>query len=361
MLTAFSLWDIPYGYMTVTNTLVTLFLFGLVFSFLFRKYDLATSIIANVVMLTLNAAIPLFSSSGPEFVVSRWLLLALMAVPLAVAVGGYVKRERFGFTPETMPAHIQRISERVRMAKELEIARRVQMSLLPKVNPIVQGYDIAGRCIPALEVGGDYYDYVNLGGKKLGIAIGDVSGKGVPAAIYMTLTKGILQSHAEDNVSPKHVLSKVNSLMYRTIERNSFVSMFYAILDVEKRTIRFSRAGQCPVIVAQRSGGKGSFLTPRGIALGLEMGKVFDAVLEEEEMKMLPGDVLVFYTDGFTEAMNTQKEEYGESRLVETIARHRDKSAEGIIHGVCGEVEDFIGGTPQHDDMTIVVVKVNSP
>jgi sigma-B regulation protein RsbU (phosphoserine phosphatase) len=272
---------------------------------------------------------------------------------------GYVKRQRFEFNLETMPTHIQRISERVRMGKELEIARRVQMSLLPKVNPIVQGYDIAGRCIPALEVGGDYYDFVNLGSKKLGLAIGDVSGKGVPAAIYMTLTKGILQSHAEDSVSPKHVLSKVNSLMYRTIERNSFVSMFYAILDIEKKTIRFSRAGQCPVIVAQRSGGRGSFLTPKGIALGLEMGKVFDAVLEEQEMKMLPGDVLVFYTDGFTEAMNGGEEEFGETRLVGAIARHRHKSAEGVIQGICDEVEDFIGGTPQHDDMTIVVVKVD--
>jgi len=358
--TVFVIWDIPFGYIGIIGTLTTLFVFGLVLSLLFRKYDLATTVTANFVLITLNAAIPLFSSTGADFLVSRWVVLALLALPLVLAIGGFVKRQRFEFTPEIMPAHIQRISERVRMAKELEIARKVQMSLLPKVNPIVQGYDIAGLCIPALEVGGDYYDFVNLGGRKLGIAIGDVSGKGVPAAIYMTLTKGILQSHAEDNVSPKHVLSKVNSLMYRTIERNSFVSMFYAILDTEKKTIRFSRAGQCPVIVAQRSGEQGSFLTPKGIALGLEMGKVFDAVLEEQEMQTLPGDVLVFYTDGFTEAMNSEEKEFGESKLVESIARHRHKPADGIIQGICGEVADFIGGTPQHDDMTIVVVKVDA-
>jgi sigma-B regulation protein RsbU (phosphoserine phosphatase) len=244
------------------------------------------------------------------------------------------------------------------MVRELEIARSVQMSLLPKADPIVSGFDIAGICIPALEVGGDYYDFVNLAGRKLGIAIGDVSGKGVPAAIYMTLTKGILQSHAEDNVSPKSVLSKVNSLMYRTIERNSFVSMFYAVLDVDKHTIRFSRAGQCPVILTQRVEGSGTFLTPKGMALGLERGTIFESVLEEQELPLRSGEVLVFYTDGFTEAMNTRGEEFGETRLVEAIGKHRNKSAGEIIKGLCEEIREYTEGKPQHDDMTMVVLKV---
>jgi phosphoserine phosphatase RsbU/P len=243
------------------------------------------------------------------------------------------------------------------MAKELEIARKVQMSLLPKTDPVVEGFDIAGICIPALEVGGDYYDFVSLGGRKIGIAVGDVSGKGVPAAIYMTLTKGILQSHAEDNVSPRRVLSKVNSLMYRTIDRNSFVSMFYAILDPAARKIKFARAGQCPVIVAQRTGEQGTFLTPRGMALGLEMGKVFDSVMEEQELDVLSGDVFVFYTDGFTEARTAQGEEFGEERLVGSISHHRTKSATGIIRAICDDVQSFTAGHPQHDDMTMVVVK----
>ncbi len=356
--TTFVVWELPFGFLRFTESYIILALFGLLFSYLFMKYDLLTTLTANFVIIGFNEAIPLLTSTGDGFAATQWLSVLLLATPLCIALTGFVKRGRFEFTPATMPTHIQRISERERMAKELEIARRVQMSLLPKTNPTAEGYDISGICIPALEVGGDYYDFVNLGGRQIGIAIGDVSGKGVPAAIYMTLTKGILQSHAEDNVSPKTVLSKVNSLMYRTIDRNSFVSMFYAILDPEKKIIRFARAGQCPVIVTQGAGKQDMLLTPKGMALGLEMGKVFDAVLEEQEVQLHAGEVLVFYTDGFTEAMTESGDEFGEQRLTTSLAHHRHKSATEIIKGICIDVEKFTNGHPQHDDMTMVVVKV---
>ncbi|HUI65328.1 MAG TPA: PP2C family protein-serine/threonine phosphatase [Bacteroidota bacterium] len=354
----FSMWPLPFGYFSSVMTLVTLAVLGLVMCTLFLRYDLVTTFTTNFLIVLSGASVPVFTSSGPHALRDIIILVILVAIPLAVALVGLIRRERFVFTPDTMPAHIRRISERERMAKELEIARSVQMSLLPKADPVLEGYDIAGICLPAQEVGGDYYDFVTLGGRNVGIAIGDVSGKGVPAAIYMTLTKGILQSHAEDNVSPKSVLTKVNSLMYRTIERNSFVSMFYAILDTQKRTIRFARAGQCPVILTSHVGSRGDFITPRGIALGLEMGKVFESVLEEREIQLQPSEVLVFYTDGFSEAMNPADEEYGEARLVEAIARYRDRSAREIINGICGEVRSFAGERPQHDDMTMVVLKV---
>jgi hypothetical protein len=357
--TGLTLWEIPFGQPGYVATVATLIGFGLCFSFLFLKYDLMTAITANFVVSSLQCAIPIFVSTGDAFIAVRWVTLGLLAVPFVIGIVGLIRRQRFEFTTETMPEHVRRISARERMAKELEIARNVQMSLLPKSNPQIPGFDIAGICVPALEVGGDYYDFVNLAGKRIGIAIGDVSGKGVPAAIYMTLTKGILQSHAEGNVSPKSVLSKVNSLMYRTIERNSFVSMFYAILDVQSRTIRFARAGQCPAILTQRAGDDGAFLTPKGMALGLEMGRVFDSVLEELEIQLQHGEVLVFYTDGFTEARDEHGEEFGEKRLVTSVARHRDKGAGDLIQGICADVGSFVGGTPQHDDMTMVVVKVN--
>ncbi len=356
--TAFVMWSFPLGRLPFVLTFSFLFLIGLVFIGLYLRYDVLTTITANTVILGFNAAIPILGATGPAFDGTRWVMLALFAIPLVVGIRGLMKGKRFEFTPETLPAHIRRISERERMAKELEIARRVQMSLLPKVNPLVPGYDIAGICLPAREVGGDYYDFVNLGGKKLGIAIGDVSGKGVPAAIYMTLTKGILQSHAEEHVSPKTVLSKVNGLMYRTIERNSFVSMFYAILDIEQRSIVFARAGQCPAIVATRPGTSGTFLTPKGMALGLENGTIFDSVLEERELTLSPGEVLLFYTDGFTEAMNAIGDEFGEDRLVASLGKHRSGTASGIIQNICLDVNKFIGDHPQHDDMTMVVLKV---
>jgi hypothetical protein len=353
-----TIWGVPLGEPGPFQSLTVLFLFGLAFSFLFLRYDLLTTITASFIVTAVNASIPLFVSSGSAFTSTQWIPLTTLAAPLVIAIVALIRRDRFNFTHETMPAHVRRISERERMAKELEIARNVQMSLLPKANPQVAGYDIAGSCIPALEVGGDYYDFVNLAGGKIGIAIGDVSGKGVPAAIYMTLTKGILQSNAEENISPRDVLRKVNSLMYRTIERNSFVSMFYAVLDITSRKIRFARAGQCPLILAQHASGVGSFLTPRGIALGLEMGRVFDPTLEEQELKLRSGDILVFYTDGFTEAMTAVGEEYGEQRLMESVNRHRTRSAAEMILGIGEDLRRYTAEAPQHDDMTMVVVKV---
>src|SRR5262249_22037916 len=139
-------------------------------------------------------------------------------VPAVVGFIGLSRRERFEFKGSDLPEHVKRISERARMTRELEIARQVQIGLLPRSDPKVPGFDISGLCVPAEEVGGDYYDFIHLSDRKIGIAIGDVSGKGVPAAIYMTLTKGVLQSHAEGNIHPRDVLIKVNSLMYRTIK-----------------------------------------------------------------------------------------------------------------------------------------------
>jgi sigma-B regulation protein RsbU (phosphoserine phosphatase) len=356
--TSLSLWVLPFGSLSIPQTGLVLVVFGLAFTLLFLRYDLVTSFAANFVVIAVYLATPLFVSSADSAIAGRAGFVALLAVPFVLGLIGVARGVRFDFTPESLPAHIRRISERVRMAKELEIARSVQMSLLPKTDPVVDGYEIAGICVPALEVGGDYFDFISLGDRKLGIAVGDVSGKGVPAAIYMTLTKGILQSHAEDSISPRAVLSKVNNLMYRTIERNSFVSMLYAVLDPSTRRMRFARAGQCPLILSQREAAGVAFLSPKGMALGLEVGKVFDSVIEEQEVVLKPGETLVFYTDGFTEAMDNDDREFGEERLMASVARHRHLSAAEMVRELCDDVRNFTGGRPQHDDMTMVIVKV---
>jgi hypothetical protein len=353
-----TIWSDPLGSLGPGLGLLGTAIFGLFFAFLYMRYDAVTAIVANFSLSAVAAAVPMLTSAGGYGQTMGWVFGGLMIIPIGVGIAGVLRNRPFAFTGQMLPDHIQRISERERIAKELEIARNVQVSLLPKMQPEIGGFDIAGICIPAKEVGGDYYDFVSLPDNRIGIALGDVSGKGVPAAIYMTLTKGILQSHAEEGISPREVLIKVNSLMYRTIERNSFVSMFYAILDVGTRRIRYARAGQCPVILAQGAGGQGSFVTPRGMALGLENGKVFDAVLEEQELQLGAGQVLVFYTDGFTEAMNTHGEEFGEDRLLASIARYRDHSSAMLIQAICGDVTAFSGDAPQHDDMTMVVVRV---
>ncbi len=351
-------WDINLNVSPVYLNGIIAFAVGLFFSFILWKYDLLSVIIANFVVIGVLKTVPLVSSGTESLFYGGMVSLALVFAPLAFMVRGFIKREVFEYQPDTTPGHIKRISERERMAKELEIARQVQMRLLPKESPRIPGCDIAGICIPAKEVGGDYYDFVQMSERKFGIVIGDVSGKGVPAAIYMTLTKGIFQSHAEEHISPREVLVKVNSLMYRTIERGSFVSMFYAVLDMNDLTLRYSRAGHNPAIYLQRSNGHFSLLEPEGIALGLEEGEVFGKVIHEQEMKLNQGDLLIFYTDGFTEAMNKKLEEYGEERLLKVVQANEEKPAREIIEAVCADVKSFVKDYPQHDDMTMVVVKI---
>src|SRR5690606_4425591 len=144
------------------------------------------------------------------------------------------------------PAFAKNITERQRLQRELEIARDVQMSFLPKSTPDFSGLDIASQCIPAHEVGGDYYDFVKLDKNRLGIIIGDVSGKGTEAAFYMTLTKGFLKALSRSSDSPAAVLSNMNELFYENVERGTFISMIYGIFDIEKNALKLARAGHNP-------------------------------------------------------------------------------------------------------------------
>jgi serine phosphatase RsbU (regulator of sigma subunit) len=346
-----------YAFRPAPFALVPFVALGIAQGFIFWRYGLLAAMTSGAVAYTLNYMGPLLGSAEPYFVGSAIAGLALMLGLLLVGLIGGWRGEEFQYTPEDEPAHVRRIKERVRMQKELEIARRVQLHLLPKENPRISGFDIAGACLPALEVGGDYYDFVDLNDGKLGIAVGDVSGKGVPAAIYMTLTKGILQSHAEEDSSPKHVLSKVNHLMYRTIERSWYVSMFYAVLDNKRRVLKFARAGHNPAIVFSSGQSETRLLQTAGIGLGLEKGDLFTKTLVEGELQLAAGDTLVFYTDGFTEAMNNDLEEFGSDRFLDLLHRFNNGSAAQVVQHAFDEVRKFAGDHPQHDDMTMVVLK----
>jgi len=346
-----------YAFRPAPFALIPFITLGIAQGFIFWRYGLLASMTSGVVAYILNYVGPLLGSAEPFFIGSGIAGIALLFGVLVIGWIGARRGEVFDYKPEDEPAHVRRIKERVRLQKELEIARRVQLHLLPKENPKIGGFDIAGACLPALEVGGDYYDFVDLHDGKLGIAVGDVSGKGVPAAIYMTLTKGILQSHAEEDPSPKHVLSKVNHLMYRTIERSWYVSMFYAVLDSKRRALKFARAGHNPAIVFSSGTSETRFLQTAGIGLGLEKGELFTKTLVEGELQLSPGDTLVFYTDGFTEAMNRDLEEFGSDRFLDLLHRNNNGSAEQLVQYAFEEVRKFAGEHPQHDDMTMVVLK----
>ncbi len=346
-----------YTFRPAPFALIPFIALGLAQGFIFWRYGLLASMTSGAVIAGLHQIGPLLGSAAPFFIGSGIAGIALLLGLLVIGWLGARRGEEFNYKPEDEPAHVRRIKERVRMQKELEIARRVQLHLLPKEQPKIAGFDIAGACLPALEVGGDYFDFVDMRDGKLGIAVGDVSGKGVPAAIYMTLTKGILQSHAEDDPSPKHVLSKVNHLMYRTIERSWYVSMFYAVLDSKRRLLKFARAGHNPAIVFSSGASETRLLQTAGIGLGLEKGDIFTKTLVEGELQLSPGDTLVFYTDGFTEAMNSDLEEFGSDRFLDLLHRSDNGSAEQLVQHAFDEVRQFAGDHPQHDDMTMVVLK----
>ena len=256
------------------------------------------------------------------------------------------------------PAFAKNITERQRLQRELEIARDVQMSFLPAVNPDVHNLDIAARCIPALEVGGDYYDFVELEGNRLGVVIGDVSGKGTQAAFYMTLTKGFWRALANASDSPAEVLTKLNKLFYDNVKRGVFISMVYGIFDLESGILTLARAGHNPVVMHKGQELNMERIHPRGLALGMEKGVRFGQVIQEVKIPFQLGDLFIFYTDGFTEAMDKNKLEYGEERFEAAILNNSQGTAETVMNAVFKDVKLFAGKAEQHDDMTIVVVKI---
>jgi len=337
--------------------LISYFLFGSFLAYLYFRFDLLTIASALFYTSITTHSFALYATNNSFYTINFVLVGIIFFIPPIIYLVSRFKNQEFVLENYGMPSHIQRISERERLKKELEIAAKVQLSLLPKEEPKIPGYEISAISIPAIEAGGDYFDFVKLSGNKLGIAIGDVSGKGVGAAIYMTLTKGILQAHAEEDVSPKNVLGKVNRLLYKTIEKNSFVSMFYAILDTNNNHIIYSRAGHNPGILCSESGGKTKLLFSKGMALGLEEGSVFSSTLLEEEIVLNNGDIFVLYTDGFTEAMNEKHELYGEERLIKLIENNRNISAKDLLNLILKEVKKFVDNYPQHDDMTLVILK----
>jgi sigma-B regulation protein RsbU (phosphoserine phosphatase) len=232
------------------------------------------------------------------------------------------------------------------------------LNFLPRQKPRIKGIDIASLCVPAKEVGGDYYDFIEISPRKLGIVIGDVSGKGISAAFYMTLTKGFLRSQAKSTLSPREVLINMNELFYENAERGMFISMIYGIIDLDAKTLTFARAGHNPMILRRTQEGEAEELNPPGIALGLESGEVFDRTIEERIIGIQKDDAFLFYTDGLNEAQNRALEEFGEDRLIKLVDAYDGLNAEELLNQIQWEIQRFTADAAQHDDMTAVVARI---
>lgn len=331
---------------------------GILLSLILIKYDLLSTLLSFLLFRFFIKATEL-SFLTENSLKNEWYLLVIICFVLLVfGIILVFRKDKFTDYDSITPKFVENITERQRLKKELEVARHVQMSFLPKENPALKGIDIASTCIPAFEVGGDYYDFIRLSKNKLGIIIGDVSGKGTQAAFYMTLTKGFLKAIAKHTDSPAEVLTKMNELFYENVERGRFISMIYAVVDLENKLIRIARAGHNPVIYHD-SEGKLNLISPNGLALGLEKGDLFSKVITESVEKLESGKTFIFYTDGFTEAVNRKGDEYGLDRMVEIVKSWNYSTALEIKDKMIADVNKFIGKAQQHDDMTMVILKIN--
>jgi len=248
--------------------------------------------------------------------------------------------------------------EKEGLQTELKLAHDVQISLMPKSAPSIPGFDIAGMSLPAANVGGDLYDYTPLGtnGGVFGISVFDVSGKGMQAAMSAVFTIGALAGEVGMSTSPAQILTRLNRSVFTHSRRGHFVAYLIGALDTGAKTMRFANAGQTKPLLKSRSGLR--WLDPPGVRFPLGMQE--ESAYEEMTVQLEGGDVLFMLTDGFTEAMNPREEMFGAERVEEAVTGSAidGLSAEKIIERLTTSVRSYAAGAPQHDDMTIVVVRV---
>lgn len=243
--------------------------------------------------------------------------------------------------------------KRVLMEKELFAAREVQMSLIPRQLPRVPNFEFAACTMPAQEVGGDLYDFIRLDDQHYEVIIADVAGKGLPAALLATLMKGVLYSQAVQEKSPQAQLKGGNTIVRRNFPRKSFITTMLARIDTRSKEVTLANAGHCFPLVYRHDTREAKILSLRGMALNFE-----DNILcEERTLTLAPGDSVVLYSDGICEAENSEGESFSIDRLESLVSQHGYNSASALLQQIVQEVGRFSHNVPQHDDMTLVVMK----
>jgi serine phosphatase RsbU (regulator of sigma subunit) len=244
-------------------------------------------------------------------------------------------------------------ADREGLLKELEIARGIQQRLIPDRAPRIPRIDLAANNIPVREVGGDFYDFIPVLGDLWGVVIADVSGKGMPAAMFMGLSRTVVRASATGTLDLAHAIRQANELICRDSTSGMFVTLFYAVVEPGP-TLRYVNAGHNPPLLLRRGEEEPSYLKARGIALGIKR----DIHLQEVSVPLAEDDLVVLYTDGVTEAINEHDEAFGLERLTRVVRDNRTLSAEEIIMKIQDAVIAFAGGRPQFDDIALVVLKV---
>lgn len=340
------------------SSLVVVVLTAIIWAWMVYRYDLLTIFISFLGVRFFLGLSGAFIEPGVIF--SLFGMIVMIFTAVFFLLGAYLV-----FQPRSaddfdsyVPEYVSRIAEKERMVRELEIARSVQMRFLPQKVPQFPHLEIVSLCQPAMEVGGDYYDFIQMDERHMSVLIGDVSGKGVSAAFYMTMVKGIIKTLSKKTRQPATLLAEANEIFCENAPRNVFVTIIYGVFDLQERKLVLASAGHNPVMIWKKKTGNVEMVNPRGIALGLEKGERYGELIEEVEIPIDEDDVFVFYTDGVSESMNGSDEIYGETRLEEVIKQSAHLTPRMIQRNIVESVSRFSGKAPQHDDFTMVVVKV---
>ncbi len=251
------------------------------------------------------------------------------------------------------------LADQERLQKEMQVAQEIQQTLLPMEFPELEGYQLSAFYEAAKEVGGDYYDFVEVDKDTLGIAVADVSGKGVPGSLVMTMIRTALRTEARGLKDAAEVLSRVNAFVANDIKKGMFVTVFYLIIDSKKRRLNYASAGHNPMILYRGSTEKTYYLNPKGFPIGVQLPDkdYFKNYIQSDTIQLTKDDILLLYTDGITEAMNSRRELFGEERLQHVLREHGDLSANQFVEKLKDSIYSFTEGAPQYDDITLVTIK----
>ncbi|HLB32627.1 MAG TPA: GAF domain-containing SpoIIE family protein phosphatase [Chthoniobacterales bacterium] len=241
--------------------------------------------------------------------------------------------------------------------RDLEIAREIQKLLLPSDSPKMPGYEVCGVNIPARALSGDYFDYLTIDENHVGIAIADVSGKGVPASLIMAMCRSALRSQAAGHFSPSQVLHRVNRQLYPDMKEDMFISMAYVTIDQRTNEAQLARAGHDAPLFYRAAQGTIERLKPKGMAVGIDSGEVFDRFCNDFAFHFEQGDCLLLYTDGVTEALNVDGFEFGVERLMQCLKESATQSSSNILKYLTNALRIFVAHQPQHDDITLIAIR----
>lgn len=314
-----------------------------------------------------------------RFIGVKWddAVVSLVCVPLLVkaelkgVLTIYNKKDGKGFTEDDhrllaiIAAQSAQVIENARlyegeqklllMQQEIRLAAKIQLDLLPKAAPSIPDYDLAGQSIPAQSVGGDYFDYIPIDENRLALCLGDVTGKGLPASLLMANLQATIRGQTLAEANAKTCLSRANKLLCLSTDKCNFVTFFYALLNHQTHQLTYANAGHNPPLLFAADGTH-RLLERHGLVLGVRDNISY----EEETLILQTGDLLLIYSDGIVEAMNSWQEEFGEDRLIALVRQNREKNAAALAESIVNAVKQHAGRAAQSDDITLMVIKMNA-